>query len=160
MDKSWSQLSNFQCVLWTLSINVHLLGFLAQENSRCKNQLYLNSTVCLLHNEHTYHIYVYICTKYGVTMPNHTFPVLCHGGQLHRTMVAVECSYELRARSGADFDGCIVFVPRSLSFAKGKRKVWGYTLIWAGKNSCYDWWCASNVVSFPFCLAGFWGFHP
>ena len=70
-------------------------------------QLNLNSTVCSLHNEYTYHINVYICTKYGVTMPNHTFPVLCHGGQLYRTMVAVGGSYELWARSVADFDGCV-----------------------------------------------------
>ena len=95
-------------------------------NSRCKNvQLNLNSTVCSLHNEYTYHIYVYICTKYGVTMPNHTFPMLCHGGQLYRTMVAVGGSYELWARSEADFDGCAVFKPRS---AKGETKVGGYAL--------------------------------
>ena len=83
-------------------------------------------------------------------MPDHTFPVLCYGGQLHRTMAAVGGSYELWARSAADFDGCIVFTPRSLSSAEGEPKVRGYAL---EKNSCYDWWY--HVVSFPFCLAGF-----
>ena len=59
-------------------------------------------------------------------MPNHTFPVLCDSGQLHRTMVAVGGSYEFWVRSVADFDGCVVFTPRSLSSTKGERKVWVY----------------------------------